>query len=72
MKNKERADNMLLHARLGSAGMPGEKGCAAVCLGRIFFAVVYSYFFLLLDFQIKPRSCIPAWQYPVLLPHTWL
>lgn len=59
MKNKARADNkgynMLLHTRLGSAGMPGEKGHAAVCLGRG-FAVVYSYFFLLLHFQLSPAA----------------
>ena len=47
---------MLLHTRLGSTGMPGEKGRAAVGLGRFFFAVVYSYFFLLLDFQISPAA----------------
>lgn len=45
MKNKERADNMLLHARLGSAGMPGEKGRAAVCLGRIFLLLFTATFF---------------------------
>lgn len=59
MKNKAGAGNkgynMLLHTCLGSTGMPGEKGRAAVCLGRG-FAVVCSYFSPLLHFQLSPAA----------------